>query len=93
MERTTEQWQNCCPAAMAGMSRAAIEFAFADAKKDQLFLRNEVQRLQSEVSEWQKLRDPVTLHVSLLRGFPARLDRETFLHLAGDETPNESYTP
>mgnify|MGYP003553189145 FL=1 len=34
--------------------------------------------------EWEKLRDPVTLHVSLLRGFPAKLDRDTFLHLAGD---------
>jgi hypothetical protein len=38
-----------------------------------------------ELDEWRKLRDPVTLHVNLLRGLPAKLDRTTFLHLAGDE--------
>lgn len=27
-------------------------------------------------------------HINLLRGIPCRLDRDTFLHLAGDETPN-----
>jgi hypothetical protein len=37
----------------------------------------------TELLEWRKLRDPVTLHVSLLRGVPARLDRATFLHCAG----------
>lgn len=37
----------------------------------------------TELMEWHKLRDPVTLHVSLLRGLPAQLDRATFLHLAG----------
>lgn len=42
----------------------------------------------TELMEWRKLRDPVTLHVSLLRGFPAQLDRATFLHIAGDEPPN-----
>jgi hypothetical protein len=40
------------------------------------------------VAEWEKLGDPVTLHANLLRGIPCRLDRATFLHLAGDETPN-----
>jgi hypothetical protein len=53
----------------------------------------ELTRLQSEVSEWHKLRDPVTLHVSLLRGFPARLDRATFLHIAGDEPCNVGIEP
>lgn len=37
----------------------------------------------AELLEWRKLRDPVTLHVSLLRGLPAQLDRATFMHLAG----------
>lgn len=37
----------------------------------------------TELMEWRKLRDPVTLHVSLLRGQPAQLDRATFLHCAG----------
>lgn len=40
----------------------------------------------TELMEWRKLRDPVTLHVSLLRGFPSQLDRATFLHIAGDDT-------
>lgn len=46
---------------------------------------DEVEALRAKVAEWEKLRDPVTLHVSLLRGFPARLSRAVFLHLAGDE--------
>ena len=37
----------------------------------------------TELEEWRKLRDPVTLHVSLLRGVPTQLDRATLLHLAG----------
>ena len=44
----------------------------------------EIERLRAELGEWQKLRDPVVLHVSLLRGFPSKLARETFIHLAGD---------
>ena len=48
---------------------------------------SEVEALRAKVAEWEKLRDPVTLHVSLLRGFPARLSRAVFLHLAGDEEP------
>lgn len=51
-------------------------------------LAAEVRRLQQQVREWEKLGDPVTLHANLLRGIPCRLDRDTFLHLAGDETPN-----
>ena len=51
-------------------------------------LADEVRRLRHQVAEWEKLGDPVTLHANLLRGIPCRLDRDTFLHLAGDETPN-----
>lgn len=36
------------------------------------------------LADWEKLRDPTTLHVNLLRGFPAKLSREQLLHLAGD---------
>ena len=52
-------------------------------------LADEVRRLRYQVAEWEKLGDPVTLHVNLLRGIPCRLDRATFLHLAGEETPND----
>ena len=45
----------------------------------------EVAALRKELEEWRKLRDPVTLHANLLRGLPAKLDRATFLHLAGDD--------
>ncbi len=34
-------------------------------------------------AEWEKLRDPRLLHAALLRGLPAKLSREQFLHLAG----------
>lgn len=44
---------------------------------------------ECELAEWRKLRDPVVLHVSLLRGSPAKLDRNTFLHLAGTEPATE----
>jgi hypothetical protein len=49
---------------------------------------DEIERLRAEVAEWEKLRDPEMLHANLLRGIPCQLDRATFLHLAGDETPN-----
>ena len=54
-------------------------------------LTDEIERLRAELAEWYKLRDPVSPHVNLLRGIPCRLDRDTFLHLAGD-TPVESTT-
>jgi hypothetical protein len=57
-------------------------------KSDLTVICKEAADALTELMEWRKLRDPVTLHVSLLRGFPARLDRSTFLHLAGDEKPN-----
>lgn len=40
----------------------------------------------TELMEWRKLRDPVTLHVSLLRGLPVQLDRATLLHIAGADS-------
>ena len=50
---------------------------------------DEIARLRAELAEWHKLRDPVILHVNLMRGMPARLDRATFLHLAGGAPPFE----
>lgn len=40
--------------------------------------------LEAELAEWEKLKDPINLHVNLLRGVPCRLDRmQHLLHLAG----------
>ena len=55
-------------------------------------LADEVRRLRYQVAEWEKLGDPVILHANLLRGIPTRLDRDTFLHLAGSEPPNAEFT-
>jgi hypothetical protein len=52
-------------------------------------LRAEMHVMCDVIAEWNKLRDPHTLHVNLLRGFPARLTRPVLLHLAGDEEPKE----
>lgn len=46
----------------------------------------EIGRLRAVIAEWEKLRDPATLHHNLLRDFPARLSRDALLHLAGDDT-------
>jgi hypothetical protein len=45
--------------------------------------QQELDALRAELAEWRKLREPEALHVNLLRGQPAQLSRETFLHLAG----------
>ena len=55
-------------------------------------LADEVLRLRYQVAEWEKLGDPVILHANLLRGIPTRLDRDTFLHLAGSDPPNVKLT-
>ena len=39
--------------------------------------------------EWERLRDPATLHVNLLRGFPATLTPEQRLHLVGSAKIDE----
>jgi len=36
-----------------------------------------------ELEDWRKLKDPVTLHINLLRGHPARLSPEQLEHLLG----------
>jgi hypothetical protein len=46
--------------------------------------KQEITTLRAELAEWEKLRDPSILHANLLRGLPAQLGRDTFLHLAGD---------
>jgi len=50
-------------------------------------LLDAVRVMAAERDEWQKLRDPATLHANLLRGEPARLTREMLLHLLGDSAP------
>ncbi len=43
-----------------------------------------ITELEAELAEWEKLKDPINLHVNLLRGVPCRLDRmQHLLHLAG----------
>lgn len=46
--------------------------------------RQRIAELEAELAEWEKLKDPINLHVNLLRGVPCRLDRmQHLLHLAG----------
>lgn len=45
--RMLSQWQNCDPARMEAMSKAAVRFALADAKTDILALTNRVAELES----------------------------------------------
>jgi hypothetical protein len=54
---------------------------FVESKVKQLKAENEA--LKNELSEWEKLKDPNTLHVNLLRGFPARLTKDQLDHLKG----------
>ena len=43
-----------------------------------------IAELEAELAEWEKLKDPINLHVNLLRVVPCRLDRmQHLLHLAG----------
>lgn len=43
-----------------------------------------ITELEAELAEWEKLKDPINLHVNLLRGVPCQLDRmQHLLHLAG----------
>ena len=38
-----------------------------------------------ELAEWHKLRDPVNLHVNLLRGVPAKMTNAQIWHLVADD--------
>ena len=82
------------------MSKQSEALRLADALRDGTYLlsqeRNateaelrrlnaENERLRAELAEWHKLRDPVSLHVNLLRGVPARLDAALYLHLGGHD--------
>ncbi len=48
-------------------------------------LFSDAARYKAIAEEWQRLCDPLVLHVNLLRGVPAKLDRDVFLHLAGEK--------
>jgi hypothetical protein len=68
------------------MEAAAV--AVEEASKDRALvmrLAQDAANLTAQLTEWRRLTDPSVLHVSLLRGLPAKLPREVFLHLAGDE--------
>ena len=68
------------------MEAAAVAVEYAS--RDRALVMRLVQdaaNLTAQLSEWRRLTDPTVLHVSLLRGFPAKLPRDVFLHLAGDE--------
>lgn len=67
---------------------ARLDLAQESAKVGDARLCEQMQALQARLAEWEKLKDPVALHVNLLLGFPCQLDRETFLHLAGHELPS-----
>lgn len=74
---------------IAELRHAAAEHAAqADARIAEL--EAALAKSRRQVAEWVKLCDPVTLHVNLLRGIPCKLDRATFLHLAGDEPGPQS---
>ena len=81
--RTAPAWATTPYAPLPdGMRRSNAPYQAADLLG---LMQRQVQRLQSEVAEWEKLRDPLKLHVNLLRGLPAKLDRATYLHLAGGD--------
>jgi hypothetical protein len=42
-------------------------------------------KAREQVVEWEKLKDPINLHASLLMGLPAQLTKEQILHLLGEE--------
>lgn len=50
-------------------------------------LLREVTALLCELAQAPDLHDPHVLHANLLRGQPAQLTREQFLHLAGEPQP------
>ena len=43
-----------------------------------------IEAMESELAEWRKLKDPLSLHVSLLRGLPAKLSEDQLRHILGD---------
>ena len=46
-------------------------------------IKSQLATVTAERDELARLKDPHTLHVNLLRGFPAQLSRMDYLHLAG----------
>lgn len=47
-------------------------------------MRERAEKAEAALAEWEKLKDPVTLHINLLRGFPATLTADMLRHIAGD---------
>ncbi len=57
----------------------------ADHKEARESLRTALSALVVRATEWEMLKNPEYLHANLLRGIPAQLTREQFLHLAGND--------
>lgn len=66
------------------VSRCALLSQREDLPVDRIPAHEELVKLQKEVSEWRKLKDPIVLHINLLRGIPARLTQDMLRHIAGD---------
>jgi len=61
-----------------------IEQMARDVNADSVAKDARITELEAELTEWEKLKDPINLHVNLLRGVPCKLDRiQHLLHLAG----------
>jgi len=56
---------------------------FAESYAKELKAENEA--LKANIAEWEKLKDPNTLYINLLRGFPSTLSAEQLLHLKGNK--------
>jgi hypothetical protein len=48
-----------------------------------------INEYEAECIEWRKLKEPVTLYMNLLRGFPARLSLAQLKHLIGEQVSGE----
>lgn len=83
----------CDNAPLSDDQRAALLTLIASDKQEQAErdglverLKAELERLRAQVAEWEKLREPDTLHANLMRGLPAQLTAEHLRHLQGDQS-------
>lgn len=63
--------------------KAAIEAFYADLPMPAYVPSQPAPDLSAQLAEWERLRDPVVLHASLLKGEPAQLTPEQLRHIAG----------